>query len=72
VLVSLGVGAALTVVLILAIGPGRRCDITPQCPPGRFCTAVRIVGPCPLSLGDVGIAVGAGILAGVVMYRRKR
>jgi hypothetical protein len=71
-LASLGVAAAVSVVLILAMGPARTCDLTPPCPPGQFCTAVRIAGRCPVSGFAAGIAVIAGILAGAVVHARRR
>jgi hypothetical protein len=71
-LISLGVAAAVTVVLLLAIGPAGRCDVTPPCPPGQFCTAVKIIGPCRLSGGAVAIACATGTVAGAAMYLRRR
>ena len=50
----------------------RKCDLTPQCPPGRICTTVKIVGPCPIDALDGLASVAAGGTVAVWAYLRRR
>jgi len=74
-LVTAAVAALLiAAVVLLVLGPGRRCDRTPPCPPGASCILVRIVGPCPLTITAVVVAVlaGAGGAVAALMLTRHR
>ncbi|MDE3097126.1 MAG: hypothetical protein KGK07_14150 [Chloroflexota bacterium] len=60
---------ALVVAALLGV---RKCDLTPPCPPGQFCTAVKIIGRCPIDALDGLASVAAGGTVAVWTYLRRR
>jgi hypothetical protein len=73
-LTAAAAGLLIATVLLFILGPGRRCDRTPPCPPGANCITVRIVGPCPVTISAVVVAilVGAGGAGATLVLTRSR
>ena len=61
-----GVIAAMAVLLL--VGPGRRCDVTPPCPADSVCPAIRLTGPCSVTGGVVLVSVVAGVVVAFVVW----
>lgn len=61
-------GVIAAVALLLLVGPGRRCDVTPLCPADGVCPAIRLAGPCSVTGGVVLASVVAGVVVALVVW----
>lgn len=67
VALALAPGILVGLLVVYRLGPARTCNLTPPCPAGQFCTFMLRMGPCPVTLLDLGVVLVAVIaVAGLI------